>query len=159
MSPGASSAVPSDSSKAAKPGPVPPPVPTEWKAATLALADLPQEAGHPLFGPTLRDRIDKLIVLEMRANFAWRPVIALYRDALSVLLQSDVAVVATYPARLASASAAEAKLGGLAARVTDYLNWFEVNRRSGGDAGRGEFAGYFDLMGRLEALQALEASP
>ncbi|WP_093285118.1 hypothetical protein [Verrucomicrobium sp. GAS474] len=126
-----------------------------WEAMTLPLADLPQEAGHPLFAATLRERIDKLIVLEMRANFAWRPVIALERDALMALINPDPLVAATYPTRLSYAATAQARLGGLAGRMTDYVNWFEVNRRSGDEASQGEFGGYFALMGRFEVLRAL----
>ena len=136
-------------------------VPGDAKHPPLVLkwAELPQAQapGYPAFRSVIQQKISQLILLEMRANFAWRPVIALYRDALQSLQSpSPSKQAAPFPARLAVADAAAARLTDLNQRVEDYLNWFEVTRRAGGGTA---FKAYFDLNGEFESLEQKARAP
>jgi hypothetical protein len=126
-------------------------LPEDEKAKTplrvVTWADLPGVAGDPAFAQQVREKIAQLTILEINAHFAWRPVIGLYRDALAALLSPKEAP--TFPARLALADRAAARLSDLDQRTADYLNWFEVTHPTGENASAG-FEDYFDLRTRFD---------
>ena len=126
-------------------------LPGDEKAQTpvrvVAWADLPGVAGDPAFAQQVKEKIAQLTVLEINAHFAWRPVIGLYRDALAALLSPKEAP--TFPARLALADRAAARLSDLDQRTADYLNWFQVTHPTGQNASAG-FEDYFDLRTRFD---------
>ena len=125
--------------------------------------------GYPEFPGAVQAKISALQLLEMKSNFAWRPVVALYRDALSVLVfeypegspgdeawQKKLRAwnpekrVEEFRRRLALADQAALRLTSLNQQVADYLNWFEVTRKT--RDGRSPFADYFDLNGQFDFL-------
>ena len=144
-----------------------PPVTVKW-------SELVARKNYPDFLRAVSAKRDEMFLLEMKAHFAWRPVIALYREALASLIYASVEVkgrpeakvrnkaesglqglgsmgIDSFPARLAAADGAAQRLAGLEDRLDDYLNWFEVTRRTG-SAGDTVFRDYFELRNQFEAL-------
>jgi len=118
-------------------------------------SELPQMRNDPALPALVRSKIAQFEVLEMRANFAWRPVIALYRDALNSLYLPSGDPAAAFAARLADADQAAQRLNSLAQRVGDYLNWFEVTRKTGGSGPdtTSQFEDYFNLSRQFDAWE------
>ncbi len=118
-------------------------------------SELPPLRNDPAMPALVRSKIAQFEVLEMQANFAWRPVIALYRDALSSLYLPSSDPAAAFAARLADADQAAQRLNSLAQRVGDYLNWFEVTRKTGGSGPdtTSQFEDYFDLGRQFDAWE------
>jgi hypothetical protein len=124
---------------------------------------------HPGFGVAVTNKLSELMVLEMRANFAWRPIIQQYRLGLSNLLKpatsqlppgakkgsqiggsstTEQSVREEYLQTLADCAKMVRGLNDYRKRVEDYLNWYEVTKRT--PMQDSSFESYFRLNDQLE---------
>ena len=107
----------------------------------------------PMF-EAIKERIDVLTALELRAHASWNSVIELYRSALTVLIKNN-------DVDLANKLLTEGHKRFLAEtadhqKLTDYVNWFEVTKDY---AAPDHFEGYFTTAKEMERIEADPAHP
>lgn len=107
----------------------------------------------PMF-EAIKERIDVLTELELRAHASWNPVIDLYRSALTVLVKDNNVDLANKQLqeghRQFLAEMAEHQ------KVVDYVNWFEVTKNY---ADPTHFGSYFSTAKEMEQIEADPAHP
>ncbi|MCS7063145.1 MAG: hypothetical protein NZM04_03710 [Methylacidiphilales bacterium] len=111
---------------------------------------------HPAAEGAIREKIRALIDLELRAQFAWRPVVASFREALEGLILSREAG-ADYLERLAQAKAWAQRMQEHRDGLNDYLNWFEVSHLPA--MPERTFGSYFKFLDQLQSFNLRSHDP
>ena len=104
----------------------------------------------PQFLDSLQKKIYELTALELRAHVSWRPIIALYRFALTDLATSANPEKAK--GMIAQAHALRAAEIDNRGKLLDYMNWFEVTKDYVGNTTR--FSVYFSAAQEIEQAEA-----
>jgi len=129
-------------------------LPGEKKARTCALDDIYSLPRDKILIEALNQKIVVLTNLELRAHIMWRPIIALYRFAITGFISGDD------PARTRQlfAKARERHEAEVAnhQKIVDYINWFEVTHD---DSSPSHFSSYFSLAGEMRQAQAPHPNP
>ncbi len=115
--------------------------------AIISFDKLTEHRAHPEFMRVISVKIADLTVLEMRAGFMWSSVIQEYRFALMSLTNST-ASDKIYLQKLVAARKMTAELSEFGKRVEDYLNWFEVTKRT--PVKESSFESLFHLQDQLD---------
>ena len=112
-----------------------------------AVLSLPRTPG---LMTSLQKKIYELTELELRAHVSWRPIIALYRFALTDLAQDS------HPQKaqqlLAQAQAMRAAEMDKHQKLVDYMNWFEVTKDYMGNSSR--FNVFFSAAQQIDQAEA-----
>jgi hypothetical protein len=125
------------------------------KVQTFSLDDVATKAPTAQLLQAVKERIDVLTALEIRAHPGWHSTLEAYRTALTALVQDDGEARA--PRILAEAHALQAGEVANHQKLVDYLNWFEVTRDLGD--GPSHFEGYFVTSKQIESAVADPTHP
>ena len=113
--------------------------------------DFPVDAGLKM---TLPKKIFELTALELRSHPSWRPIIASYRFGLSALMAGRGDQARKFVIQAQELRKQEAAVH---AKLTDYVNWFEVTKDYA--EGGSRFQDYFSTAKAMEAVQADPGRP
>ena len=131
---------------------VPSQEPGSSRICTLdTVADFPLDEG---LKTALPRKIFDLTALELRAHPSWRPIIASYRFGLAALAAGHPDQARKFVAQAQEVRRRESERH---ARLTDYVNWFEVTKDYAGPASH--FQNYFSTAKAMEAVQADPVRP
>ncbi|PTY00859.1 hypothetical protein DB346_14715 [Verrucomicrobia bacterium LW23] len=133
-------------------------IPREKKTISVRIDSLASRRGHPGLPKALNGKIAELTSLELRAHFAWRPVIAIYRQALINLAHENARP--SYESLITSANNARKQLTAFRDKVSDYMNWYIVRGPVSSAEVAGEtFADYVHMRQQLEKEEKTSPEP
>jgi len=125
------------------------------KVQTCSMDEVATKAPTAELLQAVKERMDVLTALELRAHPGWHATLEAYRNALGALLQDDAEGMA--PRLFAEAHALQQAELTNHQKLVDYLNWFEVTRDLGNT--RSRFEGYFLTSKQLESAVADPTHP
>lgn len=121
------------------------------------LTKLAELQDHPKLKAAVRQKIDELTNLELRAHFSWRPIIAWQRAGLHRLLSEDQNALSDYAQAIAKAIREQRALNQMHEQISDFLNWYLVAKVPVQDGSY--FADYYRVRTELESFEPPQEDP
>lgn len=128
--------------------------PQTGKMDSFELSEIEKHRENTKLPELIHQKIVELTGLEARAHFAWRPVLAHYRQALMTFGSASRPGFEEWMKRAVDE---EKWIKERNTAIDDYLNWFEVTHAT--SRSESAFSHYFNLQKEIENFDTRQADP